>query len=361
MNSKKLAHEAEHIVFVHPSLMGGGAERVSLALASYFVAQGVRFTYLLTKSNVIEYNVPQGVEVCSEFASASLKPLDQIKLIRRFISERPNAKVISFLPHQNMYTLIATIGLPNRVVVSVRNDPRFDFPDNKILPFIRNMLYRRSDAIVFQTKCQASLMPRCLWVNSKIILNPISSELPEPYSGPRRKAIVTSGRLEPQKNHSMTIRAFSLFHKKHPDYKLEIFGQGSLQSELESLVQELELDDSIEFMGFSSDALTHIRTASAFVMSSLFEGLSNSMLEALCMGVPTICTKCGGGGAEAVIQNDINGILVDIDDDTAEAAAFNKIVENLSYSDSLTNNALTLRQSLSLETIGNEWADLLFN
>lgn len=49
MNSKKLIHEAGHIVFVHPSLMGGGAERVSLALASYFVAHGIRFTYLLTK------------------------------------------------------------------------------------------------------------------------------------------------------------------------------------------------------------------------------------------------------------------------------------------------------------------------
>lgn len=361
MNSKKIAHEDEHIVFVHPSLMGGGAERVSLALASYFVAQGVRFTYLLTKSNVIEYNVPQGVEVCSEFASASLKPLDQIKLIRRFISERPNAKVISFLPHQNMYTLIATIGLPNRVVVSVRNDPRFDFPDNKILPFIRNILYRRSDAIVFQTKCQASLMPRYLWVNSKIILNPISSELPEPYSGPRRKVIVTSGRLEPQKNHSMTIRAFAHFHKKHPDYKLEIFGKGSLQSELERLVREADLDDSIEFMGFSSDAIRHIRTASAFVMSSRFEGLSNSMLEALCMGVPTICTKCGGGGAEAVIQNGKNGILVDIDDDMAESVAFNKIVEDQTYSNQLSNNALMLRQSLSLETIGNEWKDVIFN
>lgn len=90
------AQEAGHIVFVHPSLMGGGAERVSLALASYFVSHGIRFTYFLTKSNVIEYDVPHGVEVCSEFADASLKPLDQVKLIRRFVSERPKATVISF-------------------------------------------------------------------------------------------------------------------------------------------------------------------------------------------------------------------------------------------------------------------------
>lgn len=203
-------------------------------------------------------------------------------------------------------------------------------------------------------------MPRCLQANSKIILNPISSELPEPYSGLRRKAIVTAGRLELQKNHSMTIRSFALFHKKHPEYILEIFGKGSLQSELENLVHSLDMDDSIKFMGFSSDALLHIRTASAFVMSSKFEGLSNSMLESLCMGVPTICTKCGGGGAEAVIRNGVNGILVDIDDDLAESEAFNRIVEDQSFSNLLSNNALMLRQSLSLETIGNEWANLLF-
>lgn len=204
-------------------------------------------------------------------------------------------------------------------------------------------------------------MPRYLQANSKIILNPISSELPEPYSGLRRKAIVTAGRLEHQKNHSMTIRSFALFHKKHPEYILEIFGKGSLQSELENLVHSLDMDDSIKFMGFSSDVLMHIRTASAFVMSSKFEGLSNSMLESLCMGVPTICTKCGGGGAEAVIRNGENGILVDIDDDLAESEAFNRIVEDQSYSNRLSNNALMLRQSLSLEAIGNEWADLIFN
>ena len=66
------------------------------------------------------------------------------------------------------------------------------------------------------------------------------------------------------------------------------------------------------------------------------------------------------GGAEAVIRNGENGILVDIDDDLAECEALNKIVEDKSYSNHLSNNALMLRQSLSLETIGNEWANLLF-
>ena len=61
-----------------------------------------------------------------------------------------------------------------------------------------------------------------------------------------------------------------------------------------------------------------------------------------------------------MIRNGENGILVDIDDDLAESEAFNRIVEDQSYSNRLSNNALMLRQSLSLETIGNEWANLLF-
>ena len=53
--------------------------------------------------------------------------------------------------------------------------------------------------------------------------------------------------------------------------------------------------------------------------------------------------------------------MVDIDDDLAESEAFNRIVEDQSFTNLLSNNALMLRQSLSLETIGNEWADLIFN
>lgn len=195
MNSKKLAHEAGHIVFVHPSLMGGGAERVSLALASYFVAHGFRFTYLLTKSPVIDYDIPKGVEVVSSFASPSVKPLQQIRYIRGTMKANPNAIFISFLPHQNIYTLIASTGLSNKVVVSVRNDPRFDFPGNAALSSVRNMLYRKAAAIVFQTQAQMDLFPRSLQEKGTVILNPISGSVPEPFEGPRRKAIVTSGAL----------------------------------------------------------------------------------------------------------------------------------------------------------------------
>ena len=95
------------------------------------------------------------------------------------------------------------------------------------------------------------------------------------------------------------------------------------------------------------------------MMSSRFEGLSNSMLESLCMGVPTICTRCMGGGAEAVIVDGANGILVDIDDVEAEANAMAHLVDNSEYAKAIGLRARELRQQLSLETIGDKWLSLL--
>lgn len=347
------------IFFVHPSLLGGGAERVAIALASYFVQNGYHFTFLLTKDKGVKYPIPSGVTVVDDIAGPSVRPLQQILYIRDAMKANPQATFISFLPHQNMYTLIASIGLSNKVIVSVRNDPRFDFPDNVVLSRVRDILYRKASIIVFQTKTQMELLPHALQAKGIVILNPISSSVPEPYTGTRRKVIVTSGRLEEQKNHAMTIQAFAQFHKSHSDYTLEIFGEGSLEIELRHLAEELDVADFVFFKGFSSNALEHVRTASVFVMSSRFEGLSNSMLEALSMGVPIVCTRCLGGGAEAVIEDGLNGLLVDIDDVEAEVAALTRLVDDSTFANAVSREAAKLRDILSLDKIGDKWLGLL--
>lgn len=157
----------------------------------------------------------------------------------------------------------------------------------------------------------------------------------------------------------MTIRAFAEFHKSHPDYTLEVFGKGSLYAELVQLANDLGVAESVVFKGFSPGALEHVRTASAFVMSSRFEGLSNSMLEALAMGVPTVCTRCLGGGAETVIEDGVNGLLVDVNDVAAEARSLDRIVDDLEFARTISTRARRLREELSLENIGNSWRRLI--
>ena len=83
------------------------------------------------------------------------------------------------------------------------------------------------------------------------------------------------------------------------------------------------------------------------------------MIESLCMGVPTVCTRCLGGGAEAVIRDGVNGILVDVGDVEAEAVALARLVDDEVFAESLSREAACLRGSLSLERIGAQWLDLV--
>ena len=361
---KELIQDARNldsaIVFVTPTLNGGGAERVAVELSRYFVSRGRSFTFLLTKQADTDYQIPAGVGVIRPSVGQRTGPLQQAKAIRSMMKEDPSRVFISFLADQNVLTLFAGIGLPNRVFVSVRNIPEADLGGSRPLQFLRDLLYRRSAGVVFQTREQMGHFPRAIAECGTTIPNPLRDDLPQPWRGARRNVVATSGRLVPQKNHPMTIEAFSRFLVKHPGFRLEVYGKGPLEQELRSFAAKLGVADSVDFFGFCDDATKRICSASAYVMSSDFEGLSNSMIESLAMGVPTACTRCAGGGAEQTIVDGVNGLLVDRGDVAGMADAMARLVDDEETSAALSVRALSLRDSLSLDAIGSMWAELMF-
>lgn len=358
--------QVREVVFVAPALMGGGAERVACSLASYLINKRIGFTFLLTKSGNCDYAVPEGVMIADASEGGRLTPFGQIRAIRKMMEERPLATFISFLPHQNMYTVLARFGLKNRVVLSVRNDPSFDFGGNRALQAIRNYLYGYADAIVFQTHEEALSFPERVRKKGSFILNPLSSGTPAPYCGKREKTVAASGRLTAQKNYPMLLKAFARFFESHPDYRLDIYGAShpefdneASEDELSDLAWNLGITQKVTFHGFCSNANEKIRTSSMFVMASRYEGLSNSMLEALSMGVPTICTRCGGGGPQMVIKDGVNGFLVDVDDVDAMAERMCRIADDDEFAVRIAAEATKLRDSIAPDVIGEKWLDLL--
>lgn len=360
------ASGAHEVVFVAPALMGGGAERVACTLAGYCVDHDVPFTFLLTRCGKVDYDLPAGVEVEDVSRGGSLSPLGQIRAIRRSMHKHPVATFLSFLPYQNMYTLLAGLGLKNRVVISVRNDPSHDFAGNRLLERLRNRLYSLADSVVFQTYEESEAFPDSVREIGTFILNPLAPSTPTPYVGLRDKAVCASGRLTAQKNYPMALKAFAEFSQSHPGYTFEVFGTShaefdseSQDSELANLASSLGIGDKVVFHGFSGDANERIRTSAIFVMASRYEGLSNSMLEALSMGVPCVCTRCGGGGPEMVIEDGVNGFLVDVDDVETMAERMGLIVDDEVLSRRLSSEAAKLRDSLDPEKIGAQWLSIL--
>ena len=96
------------------------------------------------------------------------------------------------------------------------------------------------------------------------------------------------------------------------DYKLVIYGQGVLEDELRQANSNLGLTDRVLLPGFATNILEQERPCITFVSSSDFEGISNSMLEAMGMGPPVVVRDCPVGGARMVIQDGVNGLLVPV-------------------------------------------------
>jgi colanic acid/amylovoran biosynthesis glycosyltransferase len=132
---------------------------------------------------------------------------------------------------------------------------------------------------------------------------------------------VQAGRLIEKKGLPVTLRAFSIFLKQHPNATLTIVGEGPLLSELQKFARELDVDDRVSFTGFvSQEQLREIYYRShIFVHPSQTgrdgnqEGIPNSMLEAMATGLPVFATK--HGGIPEAIENGVSGVLVPERDD----------------------------------------------
>ena len=128
-----------------------------------------------------------------------------------------------------------------------------------------------------------------------------------------------------------------------------IYGQGKEEKRLESQIEELGLKDAVSLPGFAEDIHQKMLDAMLYVSSSDYEGISNSMLEALGMGVPTIATDCPVGGARMVIQNGVNGLLVPVKDANALYNAMKRIIEDKNFMEMISKEATKILKKYPLE------------
>lgn len=339
------------IVFVLPDMPGGGSERVVAMLANEYVKLGYQVAILLFAGNQTAYALDKRVEVVIAGAESSgniVIRLQRLINMRRYYKKNKNCYIFSFCVMGTVFSVLSVWGIPHRLLVSERNDPT-RIKHQKL----RNWAYRKAEKLVFQTEDMKKCFPYDIQKKSVVIPNPVSTEMPKPYTGIRKKWIVSAARLKPQKNHKLLIDAFAEFVKQYPDYELHIFGVGELEEELKAQVKSLELNDKVIFHGFSSDVKEEIRDSAMFVLSSNYEGISNSMIEALAMGVPVISTDCPVGGSAAYIENGVSGILTPVGDKEALAEAMEKVAGDPEWAQTLGQNAVKIKEKYSLSRIAH--------
>lgn len=345
--------------FFIDKLKNGGAERVTTILANYFARENEVYLFVVDDSQV-DYVIDDSITIIRvPFSSSKVKRmLNRRNYVVKKISEIGLDACITltytFLP----YILSAPRRKRGKVIASLRNAPQFEI-QGIFGRFLRWVGFSLCDNIVFQTPDARDYFSKNIQKKGVVIPNPISENLPF-AKDERDKTIVMATRLEKQKNIPLAIDAFREFHKTHKDWTLEIYGRGCLQQELEDCAKrDVATNGAIHFHGFASNIHDVMAHCGMLLLSSDFEGLSNSMIEAMAIGAPVVCTDCPIGGARMMIRSGENGFLVPLGDKDAMVEAITHIAEEPDTARMIGKNATGIREQLAADYICAQWESLI--
>lgn len=345
------------ILFISNQLGGGGAERVLTLIANHLVDENEVFIISFSPG-VSKYKIDSRINT-KEIQLSRKTALKTAMAIRKEVLRIKPDCFISFEYHMNMKALLGTIGINDiRKIISERNDPS-QKGGKQGQKQLRELLYQLADALVCQTKDAKEYFPKSIQKKTVIIPNPISDNLPDPWTGTREKRIVNFCRLEKQKNIPMLIDAFEKFVDNHKDYHLEIYGDGSEKDNIEEYIKRKKLNDVVKMFPATQNIHEIILRSMMYASSSDYEGISNSMLEALALGLPTICTDCPCGGARMFIDDGLNGFLVGVGDSSAMADRMAFLAEHENIRIDFSKRSVEIREEISSHKIVKMWLDIL--
>jgi glycosyltransferase involved in cell wall biosynthesis len=309
------------VTLMIPSLGAGGAERVMTLLANNLRERGHE-VYLLTLAGSRDdfFGVGSGVRRIaldltgnsSSMLGAARANIRRIRAIRAVVRHiRPDA-VLSFITSMNVLAILACVGLPVRVVVSERIDPRSHHMEQGWAR-LRTAAYRYTDALVAQTADAADWFRQQLGKRIAVttIPNPVMAAvesaavdvaIPRPF-------MLAAGRLVQQKGFDLLIHAFADVARTRPELNLVIAGEGPEAPTLKRLAAEMGVAERVFFPGRVRELPGFMKEATGFVLSSRYEGFPNVLLEALASGLPVIATDCPGGPRE-ILCDGAYGLLV---------------------------------------------------
>lgn len=349
------------VAVVTNGLSGGGAERVASLLANYFDDNGYEVMFVAAYSPEKEYALNDSIRY--EYLDIKSKTNHLMRLVERSIKLY---KVVRKFKADVVFSFITNELVPlalsrTKLIPSLRTDPynaSGDFAQRNIRKFV----FRHADKIVFQTTGARDFYGDKIRKKGVIISNPINNDLPEWNIDNHSKTFITACRIKKEKNITMLINAFKRFHCVHPDYKLEIYGAGEpaeYKDQMEQYSREQGTDEYIKFMGHSSNIYKIMQDAQGFILTSNYEGISNSMLESLAIGLPAICTDCPPGGARQFITDGKTGLLVPVNGEDEIVDALCRLVEDKELQRSISLESRYVRQELNKDSICKQWENLI--
>jgi glycosyltransferase involved in cell wall biosynthesis len=356
-----------------PTLYSGGAERVQLNLAKYFLDQGLRVDLVVCKYfGSLKDQVPAGVRLVSLDVRKVLFSMPAYVLYLRIA--RPKV-VLSSVENATIISCVGKMLSSHRHRLVVRLDNSLSEPGITPLqmhrwPVMAAILstFHVADAFVAVSnglKAQLSRLPGLGKKSISRIYNPIiypgfdaQAETPPVLPDAIKTGeplIIAVGRLHKQKGYANMLQAFARVVKQRKAH-LIILGEGDDREELQGLAHSLGIAPYVHLLGYVPNPLAYMRHAAVFALASFSEGFGNVIVEALACGTPVVCTDCPHGPRE-ILSGGRYGTLVPVGDIEALAQAMTAklAAPKPAMSDDLKEHL----QLFSIEIIGQRYLEEL--
>ncbi len=337
----------------------GGAEKQNIMLANAMAEFGHDVTLVSISVDNNCYELDERVQYIflPDRKTNAQRIVTRFKDIKKMLKELRPDVTVNFWFQSAYMTAIMSKSITGKVIYSERGDP-----GNKeysgALGLIRKVTLSRIDGFVFQSQGAQRYFDKKVQIRSTVIPNPVFVKTEDyPELRKRRKAIVTVGRLHPQKNQKLLIDAFALIADHIPEYTLEIYGDGELKDELQKQIDDYRLSDRIILKGTSKQIHNLIYNSALFILSSDYEGMPNILLEAMALGIPSISTDCRPGGVREIIDDRVNGIITPIGDKNKLAEAMVMLLQHPEIADMIAKNAKQAMEKFTPTVIYFKWEE----
>lgn len=368
------------VLFFLPQLGGGGAEMNAVRLAGGLLQNAIVPIYVVARGpGSYAKHLPPEVEVrvldTGRIRSSTLRIVRSIGPLARMLEELRPDVAVPVMPASTLALLAAVrhSSYKPRVAPSMQNtlerkDRGLAAATNILETALLRRWLPRADRIIALSHGVAGEFERsvpALAGRIDVVHNiglPLPGQLeaaePDlPVRTPGRTRFVACGRLVEQKGYSFLLKAFAKVAAEQ-DAELHILGVGPLQPTLERLGADLGIAERVRFLGFRSNPFAHMKAADVFVLSSLWEGFGNVIVEAMAMGTAVVSTRCPHGPDEIITDGE-DGMLVPVGNVEALAAGMLRLSKDADLRERIAQRGILRAQDFSAEKISTAFATAL--
>jgi glycosyltransferase involved in cell wall biosynthesis len=359
-------HDKKKLLFLIPNLGKGGAERILAHLLNHLNREFFSIGCIFYDDRhahpippdvmVFNINLPGTRNIAKKLSRYVLR----IIKIRAIIATYKPDCFMSFMMNIPAIISIRLSSIKPRCIISVHNFKNIE--ENGIKGQLAKLFYPYADRIIAVSQELKTWLEAQFKIDPdkiSVIYNPIDiNEINKLRQEPTRElswfiedipVIITAGRLTYQKGQKYLLNAFAFCNGK-TRLRLVILGEGPEESRLKRLAHALRIEQCVSFLGFQTNPFKFFARSTIFVLSSVFEGFGNVIVEAMACGVPVISTDCPVGPRE-IIKNGHNGILVPPKNADLLAEAMCRLLSSKDERERLSQNALENLRQYDVSTI----------